>query len=468
MKTINKIAKHLLRDKFFVFRNIIFKVVNSIINQKSGYVLTDFSNVNDLINEEIDFILSFNKKLEVNRSNIILSRLSHFEIFEFLFFLKENGFSVFNQKGSKLSKHQFMSCVEACYISRRYYSTKGFLIYDYSDIKIHFKSISYKNKSDICEPEVDIVYTWVDGEDESWKIKKNNVLLDKLDVLPTSNIDSRYKSRDELKYSIRSIFLYAPWVRNIYIVTDEQIPSWFIESERIKIIDHKEIFPDLNVLPVFNSHAIESCLHRIPGLSDFFLYLNDDVMLTRPCDKTDFFDFKNKKTKFFLSTTTFVPETLTNTSLPVDISAYNNLKLLHENYNYTSNRKFQHTPIALSKSVLLKLELEHPDVFNTCRKNKIRSIDDYSIVSSLHHHYGIIIKRSIESKIRYDYINLADKSAKHKLLYLLLCGYKRRPKVICINDVDERFNQSDDIDIFLEKTLSNMYPYASECERLLA
>ncbi|RBM33445.1 stealth conserved region 3 domain-containing protein [Vibrio tarriae] len=464
---IKKIAKYFLRDRFFLFRNLVFKIRNTLIKNKPGLVLESGSEVFNLNAKEINFVLSLHSKLEYNEMGITLNKLSEFELSEFYLHLNLNNFIMFSYDGKRLSKKKIIKNNCLCYVSRRYYSPQGLCIYDYGDIKIHLSTNVFINEDNVSEPDVDIVYTWVNGDDVYWSDKKSKNIQCDAHELPTSNSTSRYKSRDELKYSIRSIFLYAPWVRTIYIVTDEQIPSWFIDSERVKIVDHKEIFPDLSVLPVFNSHAIESCLHRIEGLSDFFIYFNDDVMLTRPCNKCDFFDFENKRTKYFLSSTTFVPDALTDDSLPVDVAAFNNLKLLRDNYNYISNRKFQHTPIALSKHILFELEDKHPEIFKICRRNKIRSVDDYSIVSSLHHHYGTIFNLSIESKIRYDYINLADGNAKNKLSYLLFCGYKRRPKVICINDVDEEYSKANQIDVFLKDILSKMYPYASQCERVI-
>ncbi len=72
--------------------------------------------------------------------------------------------------------------------------------------------------------------------------------------------------------------MHAPWIRTIYIVTASQVPVWLNTAHpRVRIIDHKELFPDPAAqLPTFNSLAIESVLHRIPGLSEYFLYFNND------------------------------------------------------------------------------------------------------------------------------------------------------------------------------------------------
>ncbi len=71
--------------------------------------------------------------------------------------------------------------------------------------------------------------------------------------------------------------MYAPWVRHVYLVTDRQVPSWLAPSDRITVVDHSEIYRDPSVLPIFNSSAIITQLHHIEGLSEHYLYLNDDI-----------------------------------------------------------------------------------------------------------------------------------------------------------------------------------------------
>lgn len=136
--------------------------------------------------------------------------------------------------------------------------------------------------------DIDIVYLWCDINDEKFRRKKAD--FSGL-VMPSKESDHacHYRSNDELKYSLRSVEKYAPWIRNIYIVTDEQTPLWLnAEHPQIKIIDVKEIMPE-TALPCFNSCAIEHCLDNIPGLSECFLYSNDDMFFANPVFPEDFF-----------------------------------------------------------------------------------------------------------------------------------------------------------------------------------
>ena len=101
--------------------------------------------------------------------------------------------------------------------------------------------------------------------------------------------EGRFVQVDELKYSLRSVEKYIPWIYHIYIVTDRQVPEWLdINHPKITIVDHSEIIPK-EYIPVFNSNAIETRIHKIPGLSEHFLYANDDLFFNRPLDKNFFF-----------------------------------------------------------------------------------------------------------------------------------------------------------------------------------
>ncbi|KAL8222059.1 UNVERIFIED_CONTAM: hypothetical protein K2H54_074863 [Gekko kuhli] len=112
---------------------------------------------------------------------------------------------------------------------------------------------------------------------------------------------SRFEDNEELRYSLRSIERHAPWVRHIFIVTNGQIPSWLnLDNPRMTIVTHQEIFQNVSHLPTFSSPAIESHIHHIPGLSQKFIYLNDDVMFGKDVWPDDFFSH-SKGQKVYLT-----------------------------------------------------------------------------------------------------------------------------------------------------------------------
>lgn len=136
---------------------------------------------------------------------------------------------------------------------------------------------------------IDFVVTWVDGSDPDWRAKKS-----KYDsALTTSenimNSDKAYREWGTFKYWFRGIEKFAPWVNKVYLVTDNQKPSWLnINSDKLVLIDHKDIINN-DFLPVFSANPIESNIHRISGLSEYFVFFNDDMYLTAPVKPTDFF-----------------------------------------------------------------------------------------------------------------------------------------------------------------------------------
>lgn len=136
--------------------------------------------------------------------------------------------------------------------------------------------------------DIDLVYLWVNGNDPQW-LAKRNACIGKTEEKSAVNCDGRYADNDELKYSLRSIDKYAPWIRRIFIVTDNQVPVWLDTSNaRVRIVDHKEIMPDV-CLPCFNSAVIEHFLYKIPGLAEHFIYANDDMFINKPVTPETFF-----------------------------------------------------------------------------------------------------------------------------------------------------------------------------------
>lgn len=136
--------------------------------------------------------------------------------------------------------------------------------------------------------EVDLVYLWVDGNDPVWRQKRAPYVKESYSDSEMAS-EARYQDNGELKYSLRSVEKFAPWIRKIFIVTDNQVPEWLDTSNpKIKIIDHTDILPE-QALPCFNSTVIEHFLYKIPDLAEHFLYSNDDMFFNKPVFLEDFF-----------------------------------------------------------------------------------------------------------------------------------------------------------------------------------
>ena len=315
--------------------------------------------------------------------------------------------------------------------------------------------------------EVDIVYTWVNGNDPDWLKRKkfHNPMSENNTTMHESAFsDNRYISRDELKYSLRSIEKYLLGYRNLYIVTDKQIPDWLKENDRVKIIDHKDIFPDKSVLPVFNSHAIEACLHLIPNLSEHYLYLNDDILFGRFTDVSRFFP-KKGKINIFPSTQTFIPfGEVSKDRLPVDSAAINTRKLLMREGLGCAVKKFKHTPLPQIKSILHEIVNKFSEEIDNTRKSKFRQPSDISITSSMLFNYALLTDRAQIGRIRYFYINMNDKDGLNRLKTLPYMTENKRPDVFCVNDVEGEGNQ-ELINTVFKDSIEKLFSYKSSYEK---
>lgn len=314
---------------------------------------------------------------------------------------------------------------------------------------------------------IDAVITWVDGDDIEWKKRKNVALghADDNDLVIDAADVSRFESFDELRYCLRSIEQYAPWIRKIYIVTDRQTPRWLKidEGSKVQIIDHSEIWLDSTELPVFNSHAIESNLHRIKGLSEHFLYFNDDMILTSPVSPERFFH-PNGISKVFYSRAMvdFMP--ISDEDNVSTVAAKNARLVLSGDGFPAHNRKFFHTPYALRVSVMNEMEDRYPEIFSATSRAKFRSRTDAALAGSFYFNFALSTSRAVPGKIKYDYIDPADAAAISRLSGIMK---RRNVEVVVINDGSQEISEDkrNEIRQLVPRLLNDLLPVPSSFER---
>ena len=176
----------------------------------------------------------------------------------------------------------------------------------------------------MTQDKIDIVVLWVDGSDPEFIREKQEVT----GQISVSNElvdgDLRYREFGIFNYWFRMIEKHAPWVNNVYLVTNGQKPDWLnLDHPKLRWITHKEFMPK-EYLPTYNSAAIELNLHRIEGLSENYLYFNDDVYLIRDSQPSDF--YKNGQPKLFAVYDALVPwSSYTNTY-------YKNVELIYRHF----------------------------------------------------------------------------------------------------------------------------------------
>lgn len=168
---------------------------------------------------------------------------------------------------------------------------------------------------------IDVVITWVDGNDPLWIKERDKFTTNKGE----KNL-IRFRDMGLLKYWFRGIEQYAPWVNNIYFVTWGHYPKWLnINNNKLKIINHKDYIP-AKYLPTFSSHTIELNLNRIDGLSEYFIYFNDDMFLTNYTKKEDF--FLNE-----LPVDAAIMNAISPTESLINNVIINDLKIINKNFN---------------------------------------------------------------------------------------------------------------------------------------
>lgn len=298
---------------------------------------------------------------------------------------------------------------------------------------------------------IDFVILWVDGKDEKWlnEKKKYNPELD------VSNSIIRFRDWKNLKYWFRGVEKYASWVNKIYFVTYGHIPDFLnIDNEKLVIVNHKD-FIDAEYLPTYNSNVIDLHLHKIKGLSEQFVYFNDDTFIIDKVKPEDY--FKNGLPREEYAETPVVPY---KTIFPY--SMFNNTFIINKHYNKKESykkyftklfslknglnnfrtlfsmpyKKFlgfysAHLPMAFLKSYYKKLwEIEEEECIKTSQ-NRFRTKEDITS-------YIIKIMQMLEGKFyprshKFGKCFVISNNNKN----IINAISKQKYKMLCINDQDD-------------------------------
>lgn len=301
---------------------------------------------------------------------------------------------------------------------------------------------------------IDIVVTWVDGNDPAWRAQKAA-------YTPGGGADSssvRYRDWDLMRYWFRGVEKFCPWVRTIHFVTWGHLPEWLdTANPKLHIVNHTDYIPE-EYLPTFSSHPLEMNLHRIKGLAEHFVYFNDDVFCIRPIQKKCF--FKNGLPCDFLA---FEPITVFASSPMWAYLRLNNITLLARHfdkkeiikkhfskcfspsyplkmlaYNAIESQladftglRASHGPAAFCKETFEEVwTLEH-DMLHETSKHRFRSKEDVSPYVFRHWQTlsGKFYPMNIDKLCQYYQLSSNN---------LKLCSHieKQKTNFICINDSD--------------------------------
>lgn len=308
---------------------------------------------------------------------------------------------------------------------------------------------------------VDAVYLWVDDSDPRWREKRAAVRRRLGLAEPSGAGDTHYfRDRGELRASLRSLQAHAPWIRHVYLVTDEQSPDWLdTQHGRVSVVDHREIFSDTEVLPSYSSHAIGSQVHRIPGLSDHYLILNDDVMFTAPVTPYDFFTPSGQLRVFFSRSRR--PAISREHQNPLEQARSNSAELIHRDYGRRASEVFAHVPIAQRKDVAAEVAQRYAQEIAVTLRSPFRSATDVESNSWLHLYTALFTGRGVRSALRYGYFNTGDPQVRERLV---TNGYPDNVRVICLNDVPPPGGEDDADPGWLTDWLARTFPIAAPFE----
>ena len=217
--------------------------------------------------------------------------------------------------------------------------------------------------------DIDLVFSWVDGSSPEYiaarRAQQKDAVLGEGD-----DHEARFRQINELKYALRSVHMFAPWIRRIFIATDSARAGVAGRPPAVTIVRSEEFFADPSVLPTHNSQAVECQLHHIDGLSEHFLYSNDDMFFGRPVSP-DLFFTPGGITKFIEAETRIGLGDNAAERSGFENAARVNRKLLWNRFGRITTRHLEHTAAPLRRSVMAQMEEEFPEEFAQDRRQHV-------------------------------------------------------------------------------------------------
>lgn len=248
---------------------------------------------------------------------------------------------------------------------------------------------------------VDLVFPYVDCNEAIWQ--KNYKDERRKNDLPVEISKVRFRQWDNLKYLFRSVEKFAPWIGNVYMIVSnkEQVPDW-VNTNEVKIVLHKDIIPE-QFLPTFNSCTIEMFLGNIEGLSERFIYANDDMFFLRPVNEEDY--FINAVPKIFVKTDKGLETMFKKVEWKClkTIADYFNTKIPDPEEVFL---KIPHTFMPLSKETVRVVEkIFMPEIYSSCSPfRKVKNFNQY-----IYTYYHIFSSMYLEGNRSYKYTSFKEK-----------------------------------------------------------
>ena len=308
---------------------------------------------------------------------------------------------------------------------------------------------------------IDAVYTWVDDAWPGYQASLRSCASDRHDLNP-----NRYRDNLQiLKYSLRSLARFVPWIRHVYLVTCRpQVPVW-LDPSHVQVIHHDMFMPVFD-LPTFNSFAIVANLHRIDGLSQRFVYIEDDHLFGSMVSEDDLFDSAGQPRIYLRWRSTARPSKRHDRRIsPWNRAlAYSN-HLLNERYGNRPRRAVNHGPLAVDIQSWRAMIACWPEAFRRTSGSRFRTTENV-VPEHLYPHFLIEERRAIAMPLGRTRRVSAYQPVNNQLL-LQRIGLARlawqKPKFMCLND---DFGQRPNREVvqLVSRTLERWFPNPSPFE----
>ena len=277
---------------------------------------------------------------------------------------------------------------------------------------------------------IDIVYLWVDGSDPVWLKERAGVLGEADGSEEPAHGEWLFRDRDELLYSLRSLEESAPWVRKVHLLTANQVPRWLnLDHPKLEVHFHRDVFAEPQALPTYNSHAIESQIHRIPDLAEHYIVMNDDVFLGQPVGPSHF--FTPGGTALFRYSRHHLPATGDTSMSAIEQARHHTAGVIERIHGVKPHALFAHIPAPQLRAVQEQLEKKIPEEFRQTMHSRVRHGTDLVPLSWLHLNHLYLSGKAVEARYRYGYYFLANPSGRSAFARMMRA---RRPHVFCLND----------------------------------
>lgn len=309
---------------------------------------------------------------------------------------------------------------------------------------------------------VDYVITWVTQDDRDWRAAFAACYAKTSPHDPDGSPDtygaSRFRDNGELRFAMRSVHDNLPWIRTLHIVSNCRPPDWLdLSHPRLNWVTHEEIL-EAAVLPTFNSHVIETALHRIDGLSERFIYGNDDFMIARPLDPARFFTPSGQSVSFLEQGGMVTGKVKPNAPDYLNASRRSS-RLLAKEYGVLATRLHRHSPFALRKSVLFAMETRFHAAIEETRTHRFRDRNDVNLTSFLYHHAAVCSGDAVEGEVHDIFVRNSDLRWRAQLSRAVRDGCD----TLCVNDGGDY--GGGDWQRGLSKSLRRLFPNAAPWEK---